>query len=43
MKKLTQRFFKALSSASYAVASVSVLSWCFFYSYQPECPEELVK
>jgi len=43
MKKLVQRFYRTLSAASYAVANITVLSWCCFLSYQPECPEEIVK
>lgn len=43
MKRFAQGFFKALSAASFAAALVGVLAWSFCFSYQPECPEEIVR
>ncbi len=43
MKKVAARFFKTLSTAAFVVAAVSVVPWSFLFSYQPECPEEIVR
>ncbi|MEN6314550.1 MAG: cyclic lactone autoinducer peptide [Clostridiaceae bacterium] len=43
MKKLPVRFFQLLSTVLFAAAVIIAPQWSIFYTYQPECPEEIVR
>lgn len=43
MKKLLPKFYRVLSAVSFLVAAAFVVQWSLWISYQPECPEEIVK
>lgn len=43
MKKLPVKLFQALSTVLFAVAVIVGPQWSIFFTYQPECPEEIVR
>lgn len=43
MKKVEQWFFGAVTALSMVMAVAVASSASIFMSYQPECPEELIK
>lgn len=43
MKKLVPTIFKHLGTVAFMAAAVAVAWWTLIFSYQPECPEEIVK
>jgi len=43
MKKLPVKFFQVLSTVLFAAAVVFAPRWSIVYTYQPECPEEIVR